>query len=110
MICIGEKYHRRNKKNFIRTIGVSVCTFMVAMAVMIGTSARVLAANKAYQVEVLFDQSGARGMLELVNDFRTGDNAWAWDANGQKVYYERGPLSYDYNLNRSRCRERLSRS
>ncbi len=98
MICIGEKYHRRSKKNFIRTIGVSVCTFMVAMAVMIGTSTRVLAANKAYQVEVLFDQSGARGMLELVNDFRTGDNAWAWDANGQKVYYDRGPLSYDYNL------------
>lgn len=51
------------------------------------------------KVKMTFGQTEARGMLDLINKFRTGGNPWAWDVNGNKVVY-RGlaPLHYDYVL------------
>lgn len=51
-----------------------------------------------FDVEYL--QSDARSMLTLVNEFRTGTDAWAWNSsNSDKVYYSGlGELTYDYEL------------
>lgn len=53
-----------------------------------------------YKMETKYDQTESRKMLDLVNDFRTGSEAWAWNEdNTKKVKYENlGKLTYDYGL------------
>ena len=48
--------------------------------------------------EVTYDQTDARLMLQRINAFRTGDEAWAWDeTNTEKVPYSGlEELVYDY--------------
>ena len=50
--------------------------------------------------EVTYDQTDARLMLQRINAFRTGDEAWAWDeTNTEKVPYSGlEELVYDYEL------------
>ena len=45
-------------------------------------------------------QNEARGMLTLINEFRTGDNAWYWNRNNRTKTVETGlsGLVYDYQL------------
>ncbi len=54
-------------------------------------------------VEVTFGQTEARKMLEMINEFRTGDDAWAWNSsNTEKVYYTGlKELTYDYELEKA---------
>ncbi|MCR4950756.1 MAG: CAP domain-containing protein [Solobacterium sp.] len=48
---------------------------------------------------VTFHQSEGRAMLDLVNQFRTGPDAWAWEpGNTSKRYYYGAELIYDYGL------------
>ncbi|MGM9637841.1 MAG: CAP domain-containing protein [Eubacteriales bacterium] len=49
---------------------------------------------------VTYGQTEARYMLEMVNEFRTGDEAWAWNSdNTEKVEYPNlSGLVYDYEL------------
>ena len=35
-------------------------------------------------------QNEARGMLTLINEFRTGDNAWYWNRNNRTKTVETG--------------------
>ena len=51
-------------------------------------------------VECSYRQKDARTMFRMVNDFRTGDDAWAWNSdNSEKVKYEDlEELTYDYDL------------
>ena len=51
-------------------------------------------------VSVKYGQTEARSMLDMVNDFRTGSEAWAWDSTDTtKVEYSNlGELVYDYEL------------
>ncbi len=53
--------------------------------------------------EVTFCQEDARSMLKLINDFRHGDEAWAWDENNSsKVYYNNlNDLVIDYELEKA---------
>ena len=38
-------------------------------------------------------------MLSMINEFRTGSDAWAWNESGEKdVYAGLNPLTYDYKL------------
>lgn len=51
--------------------------------------------------EVTYDQESAREMLQMVNDFRTGDDAWYWnmdDATKKDLTGQLSELTYDYNL------------
>lgn len=50
-------------------------------------------------ITVQFKQEDVRKMAKMVNDFRTGSDAWQYDTSGNKVY-KRGlsELKYDYNL------------
>ena len=45
-------------------------------------------------------QNEARSMLTLINEFRTGDNAWYWNRNNRTTTVETGlsGLIYDYQL------------
>lgn len=51
-------------------------------------------------VKAVYGQTEARTMLKMINDFRTGPEAWAWNTNNtQKVSYSGlKPLDYDYDL------------
>lgn len=53
-------------------------------------------------VQVTCMQSSARTHLKMINDFRTGGNAWVWNgSNTEKIYYnDLQPLEYDYQLER----------
>ena len=52
--------------------------------------------------EVTFQQEDARSMLSLVNEFRHSDEAWAWDENNNKKYYnDLGDLEIDYELEKA---------
>lgn len=50
-----------------------------------------------------YHQESARSILEMINEFRTGDDAWVWDSTDtNKVKYENlQPLQYDYGLERA---------
>ena len=50
-------------------------------------------------IEFDYGQSEARAMLDMINSFRQGPDAWYWDyTDTNKVYVRCGPLVYDYEL------------
>lgn len=53
---------------------------------------------KTYPITATVEQNGPRSMLDMINDFRTGPDAWYYNQAGQKVYVNCAPLSYDYDL------------
>ena len=50
--------------------------------------------------EVTYGQTEARSMLDMVNEFRTGSDAWAWneDNTTKTTYSGLNELVYDYDL------------
>lgn len=51
------------------------------------------------ECEVTYGQTNARQMLSRVNEFRTGDNAWEYDYQGNKIQHtDLTELTYDYEL------------
>ena len=50
--------------------------------------------------DVTYSQTQARGMVDLINDFRTGNDAWAWNSSdSEKVWYTGlGELDIDPEL------------
>ena len=53
-------------------------------------------------VEGKYGQSEGRKMFDMINEFRTGDDAWQLDQNGNKVQVKGlKPLVYDYGLERA---------
>ncbi len=56
--------------------------------------------KKSYDFNIRFGQTEARDILAMVNAFRTGNDAWAWNEdNTKKVSYSGlEPLKYDYGL------------
>lgn len=74
---------------------------LVLVLALFGSTASVVRADTAtVKGKVTFQQTTARSMLKMVNDFRTGDDAWAWNStNSEKIYYSNlSALTYDYNL------------
>lgn len=50
-------------------------------------------------ISVQYYQTDARSMLNLINNFRTGNENWYWDTdNSAKIYPQKTTLVYDYNL------------
>lgn len=55
-------------------------------------------------VEVEYDQSGARSMLQLINEFRTGNDAWYWNKDNTEKTSLKGLLKnyiYDDELEKA---------
>lgn len=52
------------------------------------------------QAQMEYGQTEARSMLAMINDFRTGKDAWAWNYDNSKknTYSNLSKLSYDYEL------------
>lgn len=82
-------------------------SLVLAVLLALGCSATAFAADSGsgittVRVNVTYGQTEARGMLELVNDFRTGDEAWYWKPGNEekKVLTNLKEMTYDYTLER----------
>lgn len=55
---------------------------------------------KDIEIEVVYYQSEARSVVNLINELRASDDAWAWQPNNVDKYWykEAGPIHYDYSL------------
>ena len=52
-------------------------------------------------MDVTYGQTEARSMLDMINEFRTGNEAWVWnESNDKQIYSELNNLNYDYDLER----------
>jgi len=73
-------------------------------ATLTGGSLGVLAESDATTVtiDVTYGQTEARKMLDMINDFRTGPDAWEWNSadTEKEVHTDLKPLAYDYELER----------
>lgn len=102
-------------KNKLKSTAKKLCCSILAAAMVITGFPQVLhnmydntiyADNleKSSDLKVTFkgtyQQSSARSMLSMINDFRTGSQAWAWNSSDtQKIYYNGlETLTYDYEL------------
>ena len=80
-------------KNFLKLI-FSVILFVILLPFSIGAEAADVI------IEPVFNQTEARSMLDSINAFRTGSDAWYWDSSDtNKVQVTGlGNLVYDYEL------------
>lgn len=78
---------------------------ILAVTLCFGISIPAVYAQNSLTVslEVTYGQTEARSMLAMINAFRTGDDAWAWNSNNTvKVQYEDlNELVYDYDLEKA---------
>lgn len=58
------------------------------------------AADSQVRYDVKFGQTEARTMLKMINDFRTGDEAWYWQSDNATKYVATNlkAVVYDYDL------------
>lgn len=51
-------------------------------------------------ITVKYGQTESRSMLDMINEFRTGNDAWYWNNNDTQQYRpgNLSELTYDYNL------------
>ena len=90
-----EKVFMKKLFSLLRTGLLGVFLFIIC-----GISLRANAEVIDVPIEVTFDQVEARKMLQYVNDFRIGNDAWYWDKNNTEKVWANNlqPLEYDYNL------------
>ena len=79
-----------------RSIRLSLTALLLIMVLVART---VSAATTEYTIPVTYDQTSARSMLSMVNEFRTGSDAWYYNSDGS-VHNCTGlsEYTYDYNL------------
>lgn len=65
-----------------------------------GETVQAASKTATVRLNVTYGQTEARRMLGLLNQFRTGDEAWVWNDDGKtKTFYpDLEPLTYDYKL------------
>ncbi|MBR4359744.1 MAG: leucine-rich repeat protein [Clostridia bacterium] len=79
---------------------LTVFFLLAALILSLGLSASAETYDVSYAV--VFAQDGCRDMLQMINDFRTGSDAWYWAEDDEtKVWPENlQALVYDYDLER----------
>lgn len=89
---------KTTKKIFKRVIVTMLITIIVTLSVHQPTYAASTTVNM--KMTVKYDQTEARAMLPLINEFRKSDDAWCWNSsNTQKVQCTGlKDLTYDYGL------------
>ncbi len=68
---------------------------------IVSSKSTVYAAESAdVTLKVQYKQTEARSMLDMVNEFRTGDDAWYWNSSNTTKIVQTNlkELTYDYNL------------
>lgn len=76
-------------------------TVMVVMLMLFCFSSKAADSNmQTVKYYVTYGQTDARTMLSMINDFRTGDDAWYWNSDNKTktVCKNLGELTYDYEL------------
>ena len=86
-----------------KQLDLRIITILGVLLISFALAAGQVNAGKIIYVEKTgtYDQESARDMLQMVNDFRTGDDAWYWNSNNTTKTDLSGTLSeltYDYNL------------
>lgn len=73
---------------------------LMIFVMSVGTCLTAFAADVyTVPVSVKYDQAGARSMLDMINKFRTGKDAWYWNKDGtKKVLSGLQNFQYDYGL------------
>lgn len=82
----------------LRFCGILICMLFFGMFMIPETVKAEIASTVT--VEVKYGQTEAREMLQWINEFRTGADAWIWnETDSEKVYQSGlGSLVYDYRL------------
>ncbi|MGN1165803.1 MAG: CAP domain-containing protein [Lachnospiraceae bacterium] len=80
-----------------RLLSIILLAFLVSI---IGNTVYAEGDTITVGVPVTYGQTEARSMLSLVNDFRTGDEAWEWNSDDttKTVHTDLNELAYDYDL------------
>lgn len=99
---IGERIDVKMKMKKLLAVLLSVCMLAMLAVPAFAQEAADGAEQelKTFSIEVTYGQTEAREMLEMINEFRTGDDNWEWNEDStEKVYHQDlGELSYDYGL------------
>ncbi len=87
-----------NRRKIVKKITSVALVFVMALSIL---NIEVNAASSLINVSVTMQgrQSEARKMFKMINNFRTGNNAWYWNSsNTAKVKCNLGKITYDYEL------------
>lgn len=78
----------------------TVLCFLIVLCLAPTCMAAFAADTLTVPMTVQYGQTEARTMLTMINDFRTGDDAWCWDSSDTNKVYQTdlAPLTYDYGL------------
>lgn len=81
-------------------VGKTIIVILLSICVGMFGRTTVFADEMQMNISVQYGQTEARKMLQMINDFRTGNESWYWNENNTQKVYVRGlqPLSYDYDL------------
>lgn len=83
-------------KKVISFILIMSILFMIVLGVNVQAS---ISGLTTLNISVKYGQTEARTMLDMINKFRMGNDAWYWDEdNTQKISCQSKALVYDYNL------------
>ena len=87
------------KKRLNKVLSLAIAIIMIS-GVICSFTLNANATMYTVSIHVTNDQTEARRMLDMVNDFRTGENAWYWnETDTEKVKVNNlGLLKYDYAL------------
>ena len=79
---------------------VRVFAVLLAALILLPFATGGAAAATTITVTGQYYQTDARSMLNMINKFRQGDNAWYWNSNDSEKIWLNGlkPYTYDYNL------------
>ncbi len=74
--------------------------FLLSLLLLMAVAAVAYAEAIDIEVDLTFGQTEARSMLAMINEFRTGEDAWYWNADNttKTVCSGLGELVYDYDL------------
>ena len=82
-----------------RQVGLlMICGLMIMLCFSLAAAENTVTAT----YEVTYEYQKARDILDMINDFRTGDNAWIWNSDNETktTYTDLGNMTYDYGLER----------
>ena len=79
---------------------VLIAVFMLSIVAFNADAANDKIRNVEFTVK--YNQTASRSMLEMINSFRTGNEAWYWNSDNKTKTYCKNlkALSYDYDLER----------
>lgn len=92
---------RRNVKKSIALLLALIMLFTISINDEIAFAAET-GSTITVGITGTYGQTEARSMLAMINEFRTGNDAWVWNTDNETktTYTDLASLKYDYNLER----------